>query len=802
MANIISDIAKARDIDRDEKNKFRCEWLMKTVTVKFGDKETDVVVGDSIKKVDVSGRTTCSICSDLQYYGKRGFSAISDHLKSKKHAEKVLIKDDNYSLPSTFYDTNTSNASTSASTPRNVPICDRVSNSEALILGVLAEHSLPFSMAEVIVDVSKTLADDRKALNHLVMKRASASYKMRFGLGKTFLESTVDNLKTSNFSLNIDESTSNNHMRVVSLLCSYFSSSVGKVVVEHLNSLSVDTVSAEILFNEIQSLFNKYDIPWENLISVLLDSCNVMRGSKAGLETRIRCEKAPHLLDVDGDSCHHIHNACKKFCIPFSMWLESLFKDIYNDIKWSADIKTCLGEICDVLSIKFVSPVSFIAHRWMSCYDAALNFVYLIDALTLLFYAFLSNEDKTVYFSILCTIYRNKNLSSSDRATIKCIQNKLSSKKLTDDGVKRKKRIYQKLFYYRQKTCLIANFYIAALPLLKKYILLFQTKEPLIHKVYDEQKQLFLDFLSCFMAQEHLQIKSAKGLLDIDILNDELHLPHQKIFIGARTQDVIAKSLNKQTVEDFLASAKKAYVQCAIHLQKRLPFNNQFLKCASAIDPTARGHQITCERLQKLPVLLCNVLSDEEKDKYQLEIFQYQVDMKLAPPVDDSGKLVAVDIWWAKVFNMPKYYTLGKIVKAVLSCFHGAQVEGSFNIMSDIIDKRSGRMQIQTYSAIQTVKYKLLAENKSAVQFFHKKNFRCEPVDRKLCYNLRSSRMCYQKELDEKKEKREQKAKNKTVPMKHKVAEICSVENSSRLNHKRKLEQMVQNIKKKKLKLK
>lgn len=95
-----------------------------------------------------------------------------------------------------------------------------------------------------------------------------------------------------------------------------------------------------------------------------------------------------------------------------------------------------------------------------------------------------------------------------------------------------------------------------------------------------------------------------------------------------------------------------------------------------------------------------------------------------------------VDIWWTKVFNIPKYYTVNKIVKAVLNCFHGPLVEESFNIYV-----RSGRMHIETYSAIQSVKYKLQGKNKSAVQFFHKENLRCEPVDRKLYYNLRSSRM-------------------------------------------------------------
>lgn len=49
------------------------------------------------------------------------------------------------------------------------------------------------------------------------------------------------------------------------------------------------------------------EIPWDNMMSILMESCNVIRGSKTGLETRIRTEKAPHLLDIDGDVCHRVH---------------------------------------------------------------------------------------------------------------------------------------------------------------------------------------------------------------------------------------------------------------------------------------------------------------------------------------------------------------------------------------------------------------------------------------------------------------------------------------------------------------
>lgn len=156
--------------------------------------------------------------------------------------------------------------------------------------------------------------------------------------------------------------------------------------------------------------------------------------------------------------------------------------------------------------------------------------------------------------------------------------------------------------------------------------------------------------------------------------------------------------------------------------------------------------------------------------------------------MDDAGNSIPVDVWWSEIFRKTKYTSLSKMVKAILSLFHGPIVEGSFSMMSDIIDKRSGRMQIDTYSAIQTVRYKLLSEKKSAVEFFHKKDFLHQPIDATLCRNLRSSRMNYQKELDEKKKEMDSKRNSQQTiqPMKKKIEEVYSAETATRLKHKRK----------------
>ena len=55
----------------------------------------------------------------------------------------------------------------------------------------------------------------------------------------------------------------------------------------------------------------------------------------------IREKRAPHLLDIDGDVCHHIHIACKAVCSPFDKWAEGLFR--YSEIHWSQANRDFLG---------------------------------------------------------------------------------------------------------------------------------------------------------------------------------------------------------------------------------------------------------------------------------------------------------------------------------------------------------------------------------------------------------------------------------------------------------------------------
>ena len=73
----------------------------------------------------------------------------------------------------------------------------------------------------------------------------------------------------------------------------------------------------------------------KNMVSNLFDSTNYMRGKLSGLEKRL-CDEVPHLLDIDGDICHHAHNTVKKFLSPY---IEHLTDDIHTDMKYSPDLR-------------------------------------------------------------------------------------------------------------------------------------------------------------------------------------------------------------------------------------------------------------------------------------------------------------------------------------------------------------------------------------------------------------------------------------------------------------------------------
>ena len=643
------------------------------------------------------------------------------------------------------------------------PMQDRIVNSEAMLLSFMAENNMPFTAAPKIIDLAKALARDKKALDSLHMNDTTASYKTRLGLGLTIKDKLIKSLKEHHFRLNMDEATSENSLHVLTVLVSYYSHIQNKVVVSHLMSIELIKVDSASIFQCINKFLNENNIPWTNLVSVLTDSCNVMRGKKTGVETRLR-EKAPHLLDIDGDCCHHIHNAGKKISEAFEKLAEGVFRSIHSDFQWSSDFRDYLKELCAIMNVTYGMPDNYVATRWLSVFNVAKDLLRMLDVYTLFYINFV--DDRNLYQCLVSDILRRMEISQESRDRIKALNAQIRKKQLTADGRARKSKIVDAIFYRRKYFLAIVHFYLAIFAQLQKYVLLFQRKEPMIHRLHDELVELLRHFMASCIRPSAIPTDE-KELAQTDIDDTKIWLKDEQIFVGSITKKILSEMPKKDAVA-FLEKSKQAYSACLKCLLKKLPIQNELLMCCSAIDPvvqTSRDDRLLTS-LQRLSELVTNVLDDHEHDEYSQQCRKYILDQSI-PQVKEGER---IDEWWCKVFARPGYDCLAKIIKALLSCFHGPQVESSFSSMKNIMNCKTSRMNLPTFDAKQTIRYELASAEKSAVQYFQREDIVFSPVNKELTANMKKAHLRHTDEVRRAKEKEQAQKEKLKLKYESKIA--------------------------------
>ena len=109
------------------------------------------------------------------------------------------------------------------------------------------------------------------------MERAKLSYKLCDRSANHLNEKLLQDFLKRKFSFNVDEYMSNVREKFFSILVSYYSDELKRVVVQHYKSASFTIVNANNLFDYVINSLRKDEIPLTNLISDLSDSTNYSR---------------------------------------------------------------------------------------------------------------------------------------------------------------------------------------------------------------------------------------------------------------------------------------------------------------------------------------------------------------------------------------------------------------------------------------------------------------------------------------------------------------------------------------------
>ena len=74
--------------------------------------------------------------------------------------------------------------------------------------------------------------------------------------------------------------------------------------------------------------------------------------------------------------------------------------------------------------------------------------------------------------------------------------------------------------------------------------------------------------------------------------------------------------------------------------------------------------------------------------------------------------------------------------------------------MNDVINKKTNRLNVETFASIQTVKYDLRANDTTSIHRYKRINFLRSPINRQMCKKMQLSKKAYDAKLEKLRQKR------------------------------------------------
>lgn len=606
-----------------------------------------------------------------------------------------------------------------------VTLSDRPSEVKALLCLFMAEHSLPFTLAPDLLALAKRLCSDVKTVQSLTFNRTAATYTSTHGVGYDVKESLRKNLVNRHFSLNIDEATNNAGNKFLNIMVQFYDEEAKQCIVQLLGVREVNISTSQNITEAVSSVLKERQLNCNQIVSVLMDNCNVMRGKWNGVETKLRAMNS-NLLDVSGDTVHILNNAAKKFFNPIEGFLplQVLCSDLFYDIEESPKVKEIFSLIQMKLYNKALALIRPISNRFNQMLTVSNRMCQLWDSLRIYYACFLEPVDARKFKAEIESLYTKYDLNSQDVVFIKDLLKKQKEQQKTDTNSARKERIIHCLFDKSDQTFVVLNLYRGVLCKFEHFIKLFQSSKPLVHLLHTELFSVMKEFFSFFIQPEHIPLYDAKKLSKIDYNNPELQLKKTSLYVGEYCKPLLLlysrdKKMHQHWLDSFYSALRQSYIACATGMMK-LPLLNETIIELSHLSPGCQKSNTTGAALLKLATKLPNVISPEELGLLDEEVKAYTVDLDIslieADEEDDNFRLDMS--WWSKIFGMKskgqvKYNILSRLVKALLSIFCGPLVEASFNIMDDILRSDRSRMTTQNYEALAMIKSSMIGRQES-----------------------------------------------------------------------------------------
>lgn len=422
----------------------------------------------------------------------------------------------------------------------------RVSLAKILMICFIAEHNLPFTIADHMIDLCKAMFPDSAIAQGMCMKKTKCT-ELTKTLGKCVTNELVEKLKHCNFSVIVDESTDVSTTKCLTVIVKYYDPETKAINTGTLELIDIydgnrESVGStgENLFNLLLHTFTSNEIPVNNFVGFAADGASNIMGENNSLSSRLK--NAMPGITIFKCICHSIHLCASEAAKTLPRHCEDLLRNVYTHFSHSAKRQQQFKQAQLFLELKPHKILHACQTRWLSLHQAVSRIVEQWEALKLHFQKIVAEE------------------------RLKSVEHII--KDISDPSV---------FLYF--------NFLNFILPSFTRLNLMFQRDAPTIHLMHDHITQLYNNLLRYFCRSE---VVERAHPMSIDPSLSSNHKPLNQIYLGPAVHGLLqtdAYKQNKDMVTDVQSRCRQFMITMCQQLQKRFDLNSQFWRMTSFLCP-------------------------------------------------------------------------------------------------------------------------------------------------------------------------------------------------------------------------
>ena len=295
----------------------------------------------------------CTVCNTDICVAGGGKTDVDRHLKTAKHTNVLSQMETQPTLSAFITDS------------RAKSVEDQAMKAEIYFAKFVAEHNLPFLVADHFSHLAKVMFPDSKIAEAYSCARTKTTAIITHALAPTLREEVVSTCCSSPLTILCDGGNDRVDKKYFAVLVRYWDDNVNHVATRFLAMPICNIATAEKMFEALNKVMEENEIPWENVVGYASDTANVMVGAHNSVLSRIR-DKQPLVFSL-GCLCH-LANLCSAAALKsLPVSIDNLLIDVFYHFKYSAKRWEQFSEI--QTEFEDIRPLHVLKHsttRWLS----------------------------------------------------------------------------------------------------------------------------------------------------------------------------------------------------------------------------------------------------------------------------------------------------------------------------------------------------------------------------------------------------------------------------------------------------